>query len=49
MSGKDCVTQLLEQVVKFQETAQKLLSNNKIEDVEELNKAIETGMELKYF
>ena len=46
VSGKDCVTQLLEQVVKFQETAQKLLSNNKIEDLEEINKVIETGSNL---
>ena len=43
VSGKDCVTQLLEQVVKFKETAQKLLCNNKLEDLEELKKVIETG------
>ena len=43
VSGKDCVTQLLEQVVKFKETAQKLLTNNKLEDLEELKKVIETG------
>ena len=49
VSGKDCVTQLLEQVVKFQETAQKLLSNNKIEDLEEINKVIETGIEVLNF
>jgi len=40
VSGKECVTQLLEQVVKFQETAQKLLSNNKIEDVENSIKSL---------
>jgi len=46
VSGKDCVTQLLEQVVKFKETAQKLLTNNKLEDLEELKKVIETGSNL---
>ena len=47
VSGKDCVTQLLEQVVKFKETAQKLLTNNKLEDLEELKKVIETGNIIK--
>ena len=42
VSGRDAVTQLLEQVEKFQEAAKKLL-NKKSDDVEELNKVIETG------
>ena len=47
VSGKECVSQLLEQVEKFQESAQKLLkANSKVEDVEEFKKAIETGSAL---
>lgn len=42
VSGRDTVIQLLEQVEKFQTAAKKLLSKN-VEDVEELNKVIETG------
>ena len=42
ISGKDSVETLLENVEKFQEKAQKML-NMKNEDLEELNKLIETG------
>ena len=42
VSGRDTVIQLLEQVEKFQTAAKKLLSQ-KTDDVEELNKVIETG------
>ena len=43
VSGRDSVVQLLEQVEKFQESAKKLLNNKKNDDLDDLNKIIETG------
>lgn len=42
VTGRESVALLLEQVEKFQKTAQKLLKKDKV-DAEELNKVIETG------
>ncbi len=46
VSGKECVTQLLDQVQKFQESANAMLSKSKSQDLEDLKKLIETGSAL---